>query len=113
MWEVANNSAPENIRRASANVSDMHSYSTRSSLNDDFFTEHSRLEKMRNSLPLDVRNLPKSTFRKKVRDKLFEILAKSDDYLQITEIINQLNKVSSGTLSRDYPHNLLTLYNTM
>ena len=45
-----------------------------------------------------MRNLPKSTFQKKVRDKLFEILAKSDDYLQITEIINQLNKVSSGIL---------------
>ena len=65
-----------------------------SSLNDDFYTEDSRLEKMRssflrvglkiwNSLPSDMRNVPKSTFRKKLRSKLFEILPKSDDYLEI------------------------------
>ena len=65
------------------------------------YTEHSRLEKMRssflrvgpkiwNSLPSDMRNLPKSTFRKKLRSKLFEILSKSDDYLEITEIVHQL-----------------------
>ena len=43
-----------------------------------------------NSLPSDMRNLPKSTFRKKTRNKLFEILSKSDDYLEITEIMHQL-----------------------
>ena len=32
----------------------------------------------------------KSTFRKKIRNKLFEILSKSDDYLEITEIMHQL-----------------------
>ena len=101
MWDVANNPAPENIKRAFTRISEVHSYPTRSSLNDDFYTEHSRLEKMRssflrvgpeiwNSLPSDMRNLPKSTFRKKTRNKLFEILSKSDDYLEITEIMHQL-----------------------
>ena len=101
MWAVANNSVPENIKRAFTRISEVHSYPTRSSLNDDFYTEHSRLEKMRssflrvgpkiwNSLPSDMRNLPKSTFRKKIRNKLFEILSKSDDYLEITEIMHQL-----------------------
>ena len=33
-----------------------------------------------------MRNLPKSTFQK----KLFEILSESDDYLEITEIMRQL-----------------------
>ena len=42
--------------------------------------------KIWNSLPSDMRNLPKSTFQK----KLFEILSKSDDYLEITEIMRQL-----------------------
>ena len=37
-----------------------------------------------------MRNLPKSTFRKKIRNELFEILSKSDDYLEITEIMHQL-----------------------
>ena len=101
MWYVANNSSPENIKRAFTRIAEVHSDPTRSSLNDDFYTEHSRLEKMRssflrvgpkiwNSLPSDMRNLPKSTFRKKTRNKLFEILSKSDDYLEITEIMHQL-----------------------
>ena len=38
----------------------------------------------------DMRNLPKSTFRKKMRNKFFEILSKSDDYLEINEIMHQL-----------------------
>ena len=46
--------------------------------------------KIWNSLPSEMRNLPKSTFRKKTRNKLFEILSKSDDYLEITEIMHQL-----------------------
>ena len=37
----------------------------------------------------DMRNLPKSTFRKKMRNKLFEILSESDDYLEINEIMHQ------------------------
>ena len=36
MWDVANNSAPENIKRAFTRISEVHSYPTRSSLNDDF-----------------------------------------------------------------------------
>ena len=98
MWDVANNSAPENIKRAFTRISEVHSYPTRSSLNDDFYTEHSGLEKMRsyflrvgpkiwNTLPSDMR---KSTFRKKIRNELFEILSKSDDYLEITEIMHKL-----------------------
>ena len=47
MWDVANNSAPENIKRAFSRIPEVHWYPTRSSLNDDFYTEHSRLEKMR------------------------------------------------------------------
>ena len=102
MWDVANNSAPENIKRAFTRISEVHSYPTRSSLNDDFYTEHSRLEKMRssflrvgpkiwNSLQYRyARNLPKYTFRKTIRNELFELLSKSDAYLEISEIMHQI-----------------------
>ena len=33
MWDVANNSAPENIKRAITRISEVHSYSTRSTRN--------------------------------------------------------------------------------
>ena len=46
--------------------------------------------KIWNRLPSDMRNLTKSTFRKKIRNELFEILSTFDDYLEITEIIHQL-----------------------
>ena len=46
--------------------------------------------KIWNSWPSDMRNLPKSTFRKKIRNELFEILSTVDDYLEITEIMHQL-----------------------
>ena len=46
--------------------------------------------KICNSLPSDMRNLPKSTFRKKIRNELFEILSTFDDYLEINEIMHQL-----------------------
>ena len=53
MWDVANNSAPENIKRAFIRISEVHSYPTRSSVNDDFYTEHSMLEKMSSSFLRD------------------------------------------------------------
>ena len=101
-WDIANNSAPENIKRAFTRISEVHPYPTRSSLNDDFYTEHSRLEKMRssflrvgpkiwNSLQYRyARNLPKYTFRKTIRNELFELLSKSDAYLEISEIMHQI-----------------------
>ena len=46
--------------------------------------------KIWNSLPSDMRKLPKSTSRKKIRNELFEILSNCDDYLEITEIMHQL-----------------------
>lgn len=46
MWDIANNHALENIKQAFTRISEVHSYSTRSSVNDNFYTKHSRLEKM-------------------------------------------------------------------
>ena len=49
--------------------------------------------KIWNSLPSDMTKFPKSTFRKKLRNTLSEVLLKSDDSLAITEIMHQLTKI--------------------
>ena len=71
MWDVANNSVPENIKRAFTRISEVHSYPTRSSLNDDFYTEHSRLEKMRSSSKSWTKNLEFFTLRYEKLTKIY------------------------------------------
>ena len=43
-----------------------------------------------NALPSDFRNLSKFTFQKKLKHRLVELLAKADDYLEITQIIHAI-----------------------
>ena len=102
MWDVTNNIAPSNISYSFLKTTDVHHYATRSSTKDDFYVEHSKLEKVRNSflirtgpkvwnaLPSDFRNLSKFTFQKKLKHRLVELLAKADDYLEITQIIHAI-----------------------
>ena len=101
MWDVTNNIAPSNISYSFLKTTDVHHYATRSSTKDDFYVEHSKLEKVRNSflrtgpkvwnaLPSDFQNLSKFTFQKKLKHRLVELLAKADDYLEITQIIHAI-----------------------
>ena len=101
MWDVTNNVATSNISYSFLKTTDVHHYATRSSTKDDFYVEHSKLEKVRNSylrtgpkvwnaLPSEFRNLSKFTFQKKLKHRLVELLAKADDYLEITQIIHEM-----------------------
>lgn len=101
MWDVANNTAPSNISYSFTKTSDVHHYSTRSSTKDNFYVEHSKLEKVRNSflrigpkvwnaLPSDFRNSSKFTFQKKLKHRLVQLLSKADDYLGISQIIHEI-----------------------
>ena len=101
MWDVTNNVAPSNISYSFLKTTDVHHYATRSSTKDDFYVEHSKLEKVRNSflrtgpkvwnaLASEFRNLSKFTFQKKLKHRLVELLAKVDDYLEFTQIIHEM-----------------------
>ena len=68
MWDVTNNVVPSNISYSFLKTTDVHHYATRSSTKDDFYVEHSKLEKVHNSflrtgpeawnaLPSEFRNL--------------------------------------------------------
>ena len=63
----------------------IHSYNTRSSSRDDFYTKHSRLNIQRNSfsrlgvrlwnqIPTNIREMSKSSFKKEIRSALFNHL---------------------------------------
>ena len=96
MWDVTNNVALSNISYSFLKTTDVHHCATRSST-----VEHSKLEKVRNSflrtgpkvwnaLPSEFRNLSKFTFQKKLKHGLVGLLAKADDYLEITQIIHEM-----------------------
>ena len=97
---MTNNAVPSNICYSFLKTTDVHHYATRSSTKDDFYVEHSKLEKVCNSF---LRTGPRvwnelcllnsetyQTFQKKLKHRLVELLAKADDYLEITQIIHEM-----------------------
>ena len=101
MWNLTNDVAISNISYSFLKTTDVHHYATRSSTKNGFYVEHSKLEKVPNSLlrtgpkvwnalPSEFRNLSKFTFQKKLKHRLVELLAKADDYLEITQIIHEI-----------------------
>lgn len=85
MYDVENNKVPINIAKLFTRVKNIHSYNTRSSSRDDFYTKHSRLNIQRNSfsrlgvrlwnqIPTNIREMSKSSFKKEIRSALFNHL---------------------------------------
>lgn len=101
MWDVANNLTPANINSAFTKTSTIHKHKTRSSAHNNFFIENSKLGKMRNSflrlgpriwnsIPSTTRDLPKASFKKEIKHILFDLLSEADDYLEVSQIINNI-----------------------
>ena len=108
MFEIRHRNAPGNIQDLLQDISDIHSYNTRSSVSNNFYTRSSRLSiqvnsfsrigtKIWNEMPMSLRKLPKTVFQRKIKQILFEILALEDCYIDLPVIIQkvQLNLFSS------------------
>ena len=108
MFEIRHNNAPGNIKDLFQDISDIHSYNTRSSASNNFYTQSSRLSiqvnsfsrigtKIWNEMPVSLRKLPKNAFKRKIKQTLFEILASEDCYIDLPEIVQKvkLNLFSS------------------
>ena len=89
MFEIRHRNAPGNIQGLFQHISDIHSYNTRSSASNNFYTQSSRLSiqvnsfsrigsKIWNEMPVSLRKLSKNTFKRKIKQTLFEILASED-----------------------------------
>ena len=98
MFEIRHNNAPGNIQDLFQDISDIHSYNTRSSASNNFYTQSSRLSiqvnsfsrigtKIWNEMPETLRKLSKNAFKKQT---LFEILASEDYYIDLPEIVQKV-----------------------
>ena len=101
MFDIRRRDAPRNIRDLFEDISNIHSYNTRSSASKNFYTQSSRLSIQLNSfsrigttiwneMPLTLRNLSKYNFKRKIKRKLFDILTSDDSYLDIRNIIQKV-----------------------
>ena len=108
MFEIRHRNVPGNIQDLFQDISDIHSYNTRSSVSNNFYTQSSRLSiqvnsfsriatKIWNEMPISLRKLPKTVFKRKINQILFEILATEDCYIDLPVIIQKvkLNLFSS------------------
>lgn len=101
MFDIRHRNAPRNTRDLFEDISNIHSYNTRSSASNNFYTQSSRLSIQLNSfsrigttiwneMPLTLRNLSKYNFKRKIKRKLFDILTSDDSYLDIRNVIQKV-----------------------
>ena len=91
MFDVRNTTAPSNIQDLFQDISNVHSFKTRSSTSNNFYTQPSRLSiqvnsfsrirvKVWNEIPQVLRNLSKNVFKRKLKQILFNISGSQDSY---------------------------------
>ena len=101
MFDIRHRNAPRDIRDLFQDISNIHSYNTRSSASNNFYTQSSRLSIQLNSfsrigttiwneMPLTLRNLSKCDFKRKIKRVLFDILTSGDSYLDVRNIIQKV-----------------------
>ena len=101
MHDVSNNLLPSNIQDLFLPTAHVHSYNTRSSTSRNFYIQKSNLEiqkksfsrigaKLWNEIPTKLRNLPKRTFSKRIRDLLLLLLESEDSYVDLETMISKL-----------------------
>jgi hypothetical protein len=102
MHNIINNESPVNIASLFTSIADTHNYSTRSAARGNLYLPSSRLNvraksfsrigvKVWNSLPPSDRRLSKSSFSKGCKSILFDALSSSDDYIDLTQIMQTVS----------------------
>ena len=108
MHDVFNKLAPCNISNLFYFSRETHNYNTRFSSTGNYHIKYSRLNqqsksfsrlgaKVWNSIPLELRKLPKHSFKRKMQDLLFHILIKEDDYVGIPTLISEFSELKVTT----------------
>ena len=101
MFQIRHRNVPGNIQALFQDISDIHSYNTRSSASNNFYTHSSRLSiqvnsfsrigtKIWNEMPMSLRKLPKNVFKRKIKQILFDILSSEDYYIDLPEIVQKV-----------------------
>ena len=87
-------------------TTDVHIYRTRSALNQFYYIDKSRTEKMKrsfartgvviwNGLPQFLQSLRKYQFKAKIKQILFEILQKTDDCVEVPQILPNIKQIKT------------------
>ena len=103
MHDVYNNVAPSNISDLFTNSKQVHTHRTKSSAAGDFYVKYSRLNqqkqsfsrigvKMWNSVPPELRALPKKNFKNKLHKLLLRVLEEEDAYVDTPKLIKCFGK---------------------
>ena len=101
MYDINTNSAPINISILFSKITSVHSYGTRSSTSEHFYTKKSALNvqskafsrvgvKIWNGIPTSLKNSSKNSFKKSIRTRLIEILETENSYVDIDTLINEM-----------------------
>ena len=101
MYDVKNNMAPPNILNLFTSVRSVHTYHTRAATSDKFHCKYSRLKqqtdsfsrvgvKIWNEIPVDFRELTKSSFKAKINNVLFQVLENEDIYVDVPTLIKTI-----------------------
>ena len=99
MYDIHAKTAPKRLLHKFAKISTKHHYNTRLSV------KFSRTEKMKksftriavsiwNSIPLSVKTLNISNFRKKIKSLLLNVLGNEDNYLNVNYLIEYFMKLT-------------------
>ena len=97
--------APQSLLNKFTEINTKHHYNTRLSTKECFSVKFSRTEKIENyfstiavsiwnSIPLSVKTLNISNFRKKIKSLLLNVLGNEDNYLNVNYLIEYFMKLT-------------------
>ena len=103
MYDVNKNTAPDNILKLFSRISSVHTYNTRASTSEHFYTKESRLNVKRNAfsrvgvkiwngIPQILKERPKKAFKRSLKAMLLDILQTEDSYIDVDTIIVKMKK---------------------
>ena len=100
MHDVFNKQTPCNISSLFTCSNELHNYNTRFSLAGNYYIKYSRCNhllksfsrlgaKIWNSIPQELRKVPKFVFKANLQNRLLEVLMEEDDYVGIPFLIKK------------------------
>ena len=103
MHDVFNKQTPCNISSLFTCSNELHNYNTRFSLAGNYYIKYSRCNhllksfsrlgaKIWNSIPQELRKVPKFVFKANLQNRLLEVLMEEDDYVGIPFLIKKISK---------------------
>jgi hypothetical protein len=103
MYDISKTNVPPNLSAMFISLEKIHEYNTRSSSMKNFHVKYtgSDLQKrffantgarVWNVVPMELRENSKHNFRKKMHDKLLQMLVMEDEYIDISVILKKFGK---------------------